>query len=83
MRLHSIPESIVLDHDTEFISTFRCELNQLMGTKLLMSTAFHLRIISVHPHILNQVEDLDLLPQNGYAPIMSSLVPLGIIGGVC
>ena len=41
MRLHGVPESIVSDHDTEFMSTFWCELHKLMGTKLLMSIAFH------------------------------------------
>ena len=41
MRLHGVPESIVLDHVTKFMSMFWCELHRLMGTKLLMSTAFH------------------------------------------
>ena len=41
VRLHRVPESIVSDHDTKFMSTFWCELHRLMGTKLLMSTAFH------------------------------------------
>ena len=41
MRLHGVPESIVSDHNTKFTSTFWCELHRLMGTKLLMSTAFH------------------------------------------
>ena len=41
VRLHGVPKSIVLDHDTKFTSTFWYELYKLMGTKLLMSTAFH------------------------------------------
>ena len=41
MRLHGVPESIVSDHDTKFMSTFWHELHRLMGTKLLMSTVFH------------------------------------------
>ena len=41
MRLHGVPESIVSDHDTKFTSTFWRELHKLMGTKLLISTAFH------------------------------------------
>ena len=41
MRLHGVPNSIVSDHDTKFMSTFWRELHRLMGTKLLMSTAFH------------------------------------------
>ena len=43
MRLHGVPESIMLDHDTKFTSTFWRELHRLMGTKLLMSTVFHLQ----------------------------------------
>ena len=41
VRLHGVPESIVSDHDTKFMSMFWHELHRLMGTKLLMSTAFH------------------------------------------
>ena len=41
VRLHGVPESIVLDCNTKFTSTFWHELHKLMGTKLLMSTAFH------------------------------------------
>ena len=41
VRLHGVPESIVLDCDTKFMSMFWRELHRLMGTKLLMSTAFH------------------------------------------
>ena len=41
MRLHGIPESIVSDEDTKFTSIFWKELHRLMGSKLLMSTAFH------------------------------------------
>ena len=41
MRLHRIPESIVSDRDTKFTSIFWKELHRLMGSKLLMSTAFH------------------------------------------
>ena len=41
VRLHTVPKSIVLDRDTKLTSTFWHELHRLMGTKLLMSTAFH------------------------------------------
>ena len=41
MRLYGVLKSIVSDHNTKFMSTFWHELHRLMGTKLLMSTAFH------------------------------------------
>ena len=44
VRLHGIPESIMSDRDARFTSIFWRELQKLMGTKLLMSTAFHLQM---------------------------------------
>ena len=41
VRLHGILESIVSDRDTKFTSIFWKELHRLMGSKLLVSTAFH------------------------------------------
>ena len=43
VRLHRIPESIVSDRDTKFIFIFWKELHRLIGSKLLMSTTFHLQ----------------------------------------
>ena len=41
VRLHGVPESIVSDRDVKFTSRFWKELHQLLGMKLLMSTAFN------------------------------------------
>jgi hypothetical protein len=41
VRLHGIPDSIVSDRDSKFTARFWRELHRLMGTKMLMSTAFH------------------------------------------
>jgi hypothetical protein len=41
VRLHGLPETIVSDRDSKFVSKFWRELHRLMGVKLLMSTAYH------------------------------------------
>jgi hypothetical protein len=41
VRLHGLPNSIVSDRDSKFTSKFWTELHWIMGTKLLMSTAYH------------------------------------------
>jgi transposase InsO family protein len=41
VRLHGVPQSIVSDRDAVFTSAFWSELMRLLGTKLLMSSAFH------------------------------------------
>jgi hypothetical protein len=39
-----VPACIVGDRDSKFTLVFWCELQQLLGMKLLMSTAFHLQM---------------------------------------
>src|ERR1700722_4375001 len=41
VHLHRLPHCIVSDRDSKFTSKFWKETHQLLGTKLLMSTAFH------------------------------------------
>jgi hypothetical protein len=41
VRLHGVPDTIISDRDSKFTSKFWQELHRLLGTKLLMSTAFH------------------------------------------
>ena len=41
VRLHGVPQSMVLDRDPVFTSNFWRELMRLMGAKLHMMSAFH------------------------------------------
>jgi hypothetical protein len=41
VRLHGLPSSIVSDRDSKFTSRWWKELQQILGTRLLMSTSFH------------------------------------------
>jgi len=41
VRLHGLPKSIVSDCDPKFTSKWWQEVHRLLGTKLLMSTAYH------------------------------------------
>ena len=41
IRLHGVPVSIVSDRDPEFTTYFWKSFQQVMGTRLMMSTAFH------------------------------------------
>jgi hypothetical protein len=43
VRLHGLPSSIISDRDPKFMSKWWRELHRIMGTKLLMSTSFHLQ----------------------------------------
>jgi hypothetical protein len=43
VRLHRLAESIVSDRDLKFTSKFWHETHKILGTKLLMSTSFHLQ----------------------------------------
>ena len=85
MRLHEIPESIVSDRNTKFTSIFWKELHRLMGSKLLMSTAFHLQTDGVldinHQWISDKSIPLRLPPLYPFHPqvppiSITSLTPL-------
>ena len=44
VRLHGVPVSMVLDLDPRFTTHFWKSFQLLMGTQLMMSTAFHPQI---------------------------------------
>ena len=41
VRLHGVPDAIVLDRDPKFKSAFWTSLHRAMGTKLAFSTVYH------------------------------------------
>ena len=41
VRLHGVPVSIVSDKDPRFMAPFWKSFQRVMGTQLMMSTAFH------------------------------------------
>ena len=41
VKLHGVPQTIVFDRDKVFTASFWQELFNLLGTKLLMSSAYH------------------------------------------
>ena len=40
-KFHGIPNAIISDRDSKFVSRFWREVHRLLGTKLLMSMAYH------------------------------------------
>jgi hypothetical protein len=40
-KFHGLPNAIISDRDSKFVSRFWREVHRLLGTKLLMSTAYH------------------------------------------
>ena len=40
-KLHSLPESIILDQGPQFVAGLMRELNEMLGIKSKLSTAFH------------------------------------------
>ena len=51
--LHGLPDTIVSDQDTKFMVTFWQEVHQMLGAKLLMSTAFHLQTDRESEHAIH------------------------------
>jgi hypothetical protein len=80
-HLHGLPDSIVSNRDSKFMSMFWGESHQILGTKLLMSTSFHPQIDGVSKRVnrsvgqilqtlilLNQSDWVDKLPLTEFTP---------------
>lgn len=58
LRPHGVPSNIVLDRDTHFLSNIWKKLQAAFGTKLSLSTAFHLATNSKTERTIQTLEDM-------------------------
>src|SRR6266478_7993888 len=56
--LHGLPETIVSNHDSKFMSRFWHDTHKLLGTKLLMSTSFHPQTDGASEHAICSVAQI-------------------------
>ena len=42
-KLHKLPEEVISDQGTQFVSNFTCSLSQLLKIKIAASTTYHLQ----------------------------------------
>ncbi|GJZ78108.1 putative reverse transcriptase domain-containing protein [Tanacetum coccineum] len=55
---HGVPISIIFDHDSRFKSRFWQSIQEALGTRLDMSTAYHLQTDSQSEHTIQTLEDM-------------------------
>ena len=58
VRLHEVPSSIVSDRDSRFTSRFLQTLQSALGSKLTMSSTYHLQIDGQSKRTIQSLEDL-------------------------
>lgn len=58
VKLHGVPNKIMLDMDAKFISKFWKEFFAGLGTKLAFSTTYHLHIDGRNERVNMIVEDM-------------------------
>ena len=58
VRLHGVPSSIVSDRDPRFTSRFWGSLHKVLGTKLRLSSAYHLQTDGQTERTIQSLEDL-------------------------
>ena len=65
-RHHGLPEEIISDRGTQFVSQFMRELNKLLGIKTTASTAYHSKTNGQTEHINQDIEQYLRLFVNQY-----------------
>ena len=58
VRLHGVPLTIVSDRDSRFTSRFWKSLQEEMGTKLCLSTAYHPQTDGQSERTIQTLEDM-------------------------
>jgi len=58
VRLHVVPSSIIFDRDPRFTSQFWQTLQEALGTKLTMSSAYHPQTNGQSERTIQSLEDL-------------------------
>jgi len=57
VRLHGVPSNIILDSDPKFTSRFRKTLQEALGTKLGLSSAYHPQTDGQSERVIQSLED--------------------------
>src|SRR5258707_867117 len=53
---HGLPEEVISDHRSTFVSNFSCELAALLGVKLTPSTSYHLQTDGQTERVNQEIE---------------------------
>src|SRR5258708_8175973 len=53
---HRLPEEVISNHRSAFISNFSCELTALLGVKLTPSTSYHPQTNGQTEHVNQEIE---------------------------
>ena len=75
-RNHGLPEEVISDHRTVFISGFSDTLRKLLSTKLSPSTAYHPQMDGQTEHITQEIEQFLHLFVNHQQDDWSEWLPL-------
>src|SRR5712664_780724 len=64
-KLHGLPEEVISNRGTQFVSNFTRSLSQLLGIRVVASTAYHPQTDSQTKRVNQEVEQFchDLFPE--------------------